>query len=226
MKTLGLLFTVLLTGLTTVTANELPTLDGTNATTLSRYHQAQPIMFVERGIEFIVFPNGDFDFNTAWSYGYDNTYSNDVYYRTTNNTRRGAVNTTRGPRTSQYSYYGPANTGVQIVRDRFGNVRRVGNVFINYDFYGRVNRIGSVFINYNRNLLVQVGGLHLIYNTQGHLINTRGQVNYNWSENHTYNSFGYDDHNVWDNDNDNFYYYKKDGKTVKKAKTLTRRTRE
>lgn len=225
MKTLGLLFTVLLTGLTTVTANELPTLDGTDATTLSRYHQAQPIMFVERGIEFIVFPNGDFDFNTAWSNGYDNTYSNDVFFRTTSNTRRGAVTTNRGPRTSSaYDYYGPS--GVQIVRDRFGNVRRVGNVFINYDYYGRVNRIGSVFINYYRNRLVQVGGLKLYYNKHGKFTHTRGQVNRHSSVNHTYNSFGFDNHNGWNDDNDNFYYYKKDGKTVKKAKTLTRRTRE
>lgn len=223
MKTLGFLFTGLLMGLTTVAGtNTSNTIYDAHAN--ARYQHAQPILFVERGIEFIVFPNGDFDFNTAWSYGYDDTsyYSNDVYYRTTNNTRRSST-AIRGPRQMDYAYYGPSTAGVQIVRDRFGNIRRVGNVFINYDYFGRVNRIGSVFINYNRHLLVQVGGLRLYYNKHGKLIKTRGQVNRHWNASQAQNYFGWDNNHWYD---DSFYYYKKDGKTVKKDKTLNRRTVE
>ena len=30
----------------------------------TRYNYAQPIQFVERGVEFLIFPDGSFDFNT------------------------------------------------------------------------------------------------------------------------------------------------------------------
>ncbi len=219
MKKLVLLITGLLMGLTTVTAEETVSKSDLdiNVTLTKRYHHAQPILFVERGIEFIIFPNGDFDFNTALDgYGYNDQYYNDLYYRTTN-TRRGTVN---APGTTSRHYdYRPR--GVQIIHDRYGNVRRIGNVFINYDFYGRVNRIGSVYIKYNRNRLVQVGGLKLIYNKHGKLVNTRGQVNRQWRNNWTYNHFNFDNNN-WDN-NDDFYYYKKDGKKVKRSKALKKR---
>ena len=38
---------------------------------------AEPIVFTERGIEFFVFPDGQFDFNTRPSSG------SDMYYRST-----------------------------------------------------------------------------------------------------------------------------------------------
>ncbi len=212
-------------GLTTVTATE--TISKTqlddNVSITNRYHHAQPILFVERGIEFIIFPNGDFDFNTAMdSYGY-NDYGNDnMYYRTSNTTtRRGSVTrTVSAPgTTSRYNDYGPR--GVQVIHDRYGNVRRVGNVFISYDYYGRVKRLGSVYVKYNRNLLVQVGGLHLKYNKRGKFIKTHGQVNRHWNRNTTYNHFNFDNNN-W-NDQDDYYYYKKDGKKVKRSKALKKR---
>lgn len=61
--------------------------------------------------------------------------------------------------------------------DRFGRARRIGNVFINYDYAGRVKRIGSVYIQYRHRLLKQVGGLHIQYNRWGDMISTRGKVN-------------------------------------------------
>ena len=207
-------------GLTTVTAEETKSksvLD-VHVTLKTRYHHAQPILFVERGIEFIIFPNGDFDFNTALdTYGYNDHYSNDLYYRKTNS-RRGTLSS---PGTaSRYNDFGPR--GVQVIHDRFGNVRRVGHVFINYDYYGRVKRIGSVYIRYNRNRLVQVGGLHLKYNRHGKLIKKFGRVNRHWNWNHNYNHFGWDNDHNW-NTNDDYYYYRKNGKTVKKSKKMKRR---
>ncbi len=223
MKKLVLLFTGLLMGLTAVTATEALSkkqLDD-NVTYSSRYNHAQPIMFVERGIEFIIFPNGDFDFNTATDiYGY-NDYDDDLYYRKTN-TRRGSVTTHRSApgTTSRYYDYGPR--GVQVIHDRYGNVRRVGHVFINYDYYGRVKRIGSVYVRYHRNKLVQVGGLKLIYNRHGRLIKTRGHVNRHWNHSWNYNNFGWDNDYNW-NDDDDHYYYRKNGKKVKKAKKYKRK---
>ena len=229
MKKLVLLFTGMLMGLTTVTGTE--TLSNTqllddNLSKNKRYHHAQPIMFVERGIEFIIFPNGDFDFNTATdSYGY-NDYGDDMYYRKTNtNTRRGSVTrTVSSPgTTSRYYDYGPR--GVQVVHDRYGNVRRIGNVFISYDYYGRVKRLGSVYVRYNRGLLKQVGGLHLKYNKHGKFIKSYGHVNRNYNHNWNHNNFGWDNNYGWNNDNDN-YYYKKNGKTVKKSKKIKRKQRD
>ena len=210
-------------GLTTVTGTE--TLSNTqllddNLSKNKRYHHAQPIMFVERGIEFIIFPNGDFDFNTATDTYGDNGYGDDMYYRTTTTTtRRGSVTTQRSAPGTTSRHYDYSPRGVQIVQDRYGNVRRIGNVFISYDYYGRVKRLGSVYVRYNRDLLTQVGGLHLKYNKHGKLIKSYGQVNRHWNQNTTYNHFGWDTNNGWDNDNDNFYY-KKNGKTVKKSKTI------
>lgn len=226
MKKLVLLFTGMLMGLTTVTGTETlskPQLDD-NVSKQKRYHHAQPIMFVERGIEFIIFPNGDFDFNTATdSYGYNNYDDDNMYYRTTNTkTRRGSVTrTVNAPgTTSRYYDYGPR--GVQVIHDRYGNVRRIGNVFISYDYYGRVKRFGSVYVRYHRDRLVQVGGLHLKYNRHGKFIKTYGQVNRHWNRNTTYNHFGWDTNNGWNNDND-YYYYKKDGKKLKRSKALKKR---
>ena len=226
MKKLVLLFTGMLMGLTTVTATE--TISNTQLDDIvsknKRYHHAQPILFVERGIEFIIFPNGDFDFNTAAdSYGYNDYDDDNMYYRNSNTTtRRGTVTRTVSVpgTTSRYNDYGPR--GVQVIHDRYGNVRRIGNVFISYDYYGRVKRLGSVYVRYHRDLLTQVGGLHLKYNKHGKYIKSYGQVNRHWKHNTTYNHFGYDTNNGWDNDNDN-YYYRKNGKTVKKSKKIKRK---
>ena len=215
MKKLVLLITGLLMGLTTVTAKETISKSDLdiNVTLTTRYHHAQPILFVERGIEFIIFPNGDFDFNTSLdAYGND-----DMYYRTTN-TRRGSM--TSPGNLPRHNVYSPR--GVQVIHDRFGNVRRVGNVFINYDYFGRVKRIGSVYVKYKRNRLVQVGGLKLMYNKHGKLVNTRGQVNRYWNHNWNSNQFGWDTNDNW-NTNDDYYYYKKNGKKIKRSKALKKR---
>jgi len=220
MKKLVLLFTGLLMGLTPVTsAGTLSTTQLDDyVTPKKRYHHAQPILFVERGIEFIIFPNGDFDFNTSYDgNGYNDHYSNNLYYRNTKS-RRGTFSSPGT--TARYYDYRPR--GVQVIHDRFGNVRRVGHVFINYDYYGRVKRIGSVYMRYNRNRLVQVGGMRLKYNKHGKLIKKYGHVNRHWNHNWNHNNFGWNNDYGWNDDNDN-YYYRKNGKTVKRSKKVKRR---
>lgn len=100
-----------------------------------RYNNA--VTFVERGIRFHVFLNGDFDFNTLSRYDYYD------------------YNGIRGDR------------GVRIERDYDGRIRRVGNVFINYDLRGNVKRIGNVFIDYRFGQLSRVGNLNVYYNHWG-----------------------------------------------------------
>src|SRR5699024_6396667 len=73
--------------------------------------------------------------------------------------------------------YGTRNYGVKIEHDNMGRVRRVGNVFVNYDAYGRIMRVGSVYMAYNRYALDRVGGLQIIYNRRGQIVDMVGAVN-------------------------------------------------
>ena len=242
MKKQLLLFTGLLIGLTTVTAAEkvesafqtqgldIAAKDLTN----NRYNNyAQPIQFTERGVEFLIFPDGTFDFNTPIENNtYDNGYDNEYYRRS--NTRRRSINTTYGAPGTRVQYSAPKSRGTIITHDASGKVRRIGNVFVNYNRIGQVKRLGSVYMRYTQGgTLTQVGGLQLKYNRQGQLIKLVGQVNYHnqgcgicggssCSTNHFPNSSqqNNDWDNSWNNDNDHFYY-KKDGKVVKQKKLKT-----
>jgi hypothetical protein len=176
---------------------------------ITDYRDADPIVFKERGIEFFIFLDGQFDFNTQ------PTVSSTRGRTQSMNRTYGAP----GVRTVTVSnsYYGPAS-GVRVEHDNQGRVRRVGNVFINYDAYGRVKRVGSVYMKYNSFALNQVGGMKIFYNRRGQIIDVVGFVN-NFSTGNNYNfggNSGYDSHNSFNNNNnEDFYYYKKDGSKVK-----------
>lgn len=101
----------------------------TNRIGIDYYAYNNAVNFFERGIEFFVFTNGDFDFDAGFS-----------------------------------------NRGIRIQRDFNGQIRRVGNVFINYDFRGNVTRIGNVFMQYSRNRLIRVGNLNVRYDRWGYPI--------------------------------------------------------
>ena len=216
MKKLVLLFTGLLVGLTTVTAAEKMSATPGEDLNITRYRYAQPIMFVERGVEFLIFPDGSFDFNTDLDYT-----QGDVYFRIPNSSR-GSLNSTYGAPGRRVRFSNSRRPrGVIVTHDSQGRVRRVGNVFVNYNRYGQVKRLGSVYINYNRQALIsQIGGLHLKYNRRGHLIRMYGSVNYfnqdcgicgasSCSMNHFDGHQNYE--NDWDDDDfdDDFYYIKK-----------------
>ncbi|WP_339888442.1 hypothetical protein [uncultured Flavobacterium sp.] len=184
---------------------------------ITDYRDADPIVFKERGIEFFIFLDGQFDFNTQ---------------ATTAPTRNRTENMNRthgapGVRTVSVanSYYGPVK-GVKVEHDYQGRVRRVGNVFINYDAYGRVKRVGSVYMKYNSFALKQVGGMKIFYNRRGQIMDIVGYVNSSSYGNHydfdghgfgNGNGHGNGNNNGYDNDSDDedFYYYKKDGSKVK-----------
>lgn len=175
--------------------------------TMNRFSFDEPISFTERGIEFFVFLNGDFDFNTR---------PNDVHgtYQFKQAGKRNATIDNRND----------GNFGVLIERDQFGRVRRVGNTFINYDNRDRVSRIGTVYMSYNRMALTQIGGMRIMYNRRGDIVDMIGEVKgfrnsgyayttygttNGYSYNNYYNNNGYYNTN-YDNDN-NYYYYRTDG---------------
>lgn len=226
MKRTLLFFTMLLMGLTTVSAKNTHDKDAVKTTVKPLNRYAEPIIFMERGIEFLIFPDGSFDFDTN-NY---NSHYDDMYYKS--NRKRNNVNITyRGPNLS-VGYTSNANRGVYISRDRNGQVRRVGNVFINYNRRGKVTRIGSVYMSYGRgrnSTLTQVGGLRVNYNHWGEIVNIRGHVNeYNYCNvcgvtscnmSHEFGEHRHHDDDWYDNGHDdNYYYYKHNGKVKKHKK--------
>ena len=161
----------------------------------------KPISFTERGIEFFVFPNGDFDFNSR-----PNDSDGDYHYKTA------------GRRSVEARI--PINYGVRIEHDVFGRVRRVGNTFINYDFSDRVSRIGSVFMRYNRFAISQIGGMQIIYNRRGEIVDFIGSIKgrssgFNFGNHYNYN---YQNYNYQNNNDDDFYY--KNKKSSKEGRAL------
>jgi len=161
------------------------------------YMDAEPIVFMERGIEFFVFLNGDFDFNTR-----PQDSQGGIFYR------RGA--SARGNNTVAVNY------GVRIEHDSFGRVRRVGNTFINYDRFNRVSRIGSVYMRYNKFALTQIGGMTIAYNRRGQIAQIVGQVNYTrgnagFTTTTYYGSSDYVYQNATSYNDNSYYYYRADG---------------
>lgn len=170
---------------------------------------AEPIVFTERGIEFFVFPDGQFDFNTRPSSG------SDMYYRST---KAKTVNRTYGaPSNSRNQNY-----GVKVEHDNSGKVRRIGNVFINYDAYDRIKRVGSVYMTYNRFALEQVGGLQIIYNRRGQIVDFIGNVKGRRAYEYSQNNYGNNDQDYGNNQNSNDqdqYYYRTTGAKTKVQST-------
>ena len=169
------------------------------------YRDAEPIIFRERGIEFMLFPNGEFDFNTR--------PSGPRYH----------VNGTNGAPGTR-GYYGPSERGIRVEHDNFGRVRRVGNVYINYDAFGRVKRIGTIYMSYNSFAVTKVGNMRIVYDRRGRIVDVYGFINhanggYNYNPGTHYSSGNghYDDDDDYgDNYNDDdYYYYRKDGSKAK-----------
>lgn len=197
--------------ITFLVASVLMTCEIVNATeSRTNFNSEEPISFNERGIEFFVFLNGDFDFNTR-----PQDSQGDYFYKTAG--RRSSVVVTRNH----------VNYGVLIEHDSFGRVRRIGNTFINYDSRDRVNRIGNVYMRYNRFALTQIGGMQIIYNRRGEIIDTIGSIKsfrnqgYAYSYNNYYNN-NYQDNYTTNYQNDETYYYKQDGNSTRKEEVKKR----
>lgn len=167
------------------------------------YYFDEPISFNERGIEFFVFTNGDFDFNTR-----PEDSQGDYFYKAA------------GKRGTSIQERRTFNYGTLIEHDSFGRVRRVGNTFINYDNRDRVSRIGSVYMRYNRVGLAQIGGMRIIYNQRGEVVDTVGRIKGYSNSGYVYNDncFGnnhYYTTSNYNNNNNDVYYYRSDGSKAK-----------
>ena len=112
--------------------------------------------FVEGGITFAIFPNGEFDFymNSINGAGFE-------YYGKNVN----------------ISFNSGYNYDAYVQYDDFGAIVQIENVPIYYDYYGRVNRIGGINIYYNGNRLARLGGLRIYYDHYGNYSHYRGYIN-------------------------------------------------
>jgi hypothetical protein len=120
----GILLLLAMMSLTTVNADNIEKSTSKIGVT-NRYNDA--VTFVERGIQFHVFLNGDFDFNTHYD-----RYSD--YGVRIKRDRRGRVRSVGN---------------VYINYDPRGNVKRIGSVFMRYKF-GNLFKVGNLHIQYDR----------------------------------------------------------------------------
>lgn len=149
MKNITLLFVLLLTG---VSGSSY----GSSYSTYARPHDA--VIFVEDGVEFAVFPDGQFDF----------------FY----NPRRNGFNVNVVSPNINISFNAGHNYDPYVQYDDYGAVVQIERVPIYYDYYGRIIQAGNIVMNYdNRGRLSRVGGLFLHYNLFGQLGYTSGRIN-------------------------------------------------
>lgn len=114
-----------------------------------------PFIFMERGVEFAVYPDGQFDFlyNPNGFDRFGSSYSNMSY-------------------NAGYNY----NPFVQY--DDFGAVIQIETVPVYYDFYGRITRAGNVDISYNRfGLVDRIGKMRIHYNRFHQYTHSSGFIN-------------------------------------------------
>ncbi len=155
---LFLLASMFLTGATVSATTTTSNLDNnTHVSTFVRGY-GNSFIFVEQGVEFAVFRDGQFDFNV-------NQY---------------------GPNFSAYADFGGVgisfNTGhsydAYVQYDDYGAVIQIENVAIYYDYNGRIVRAGNVRINYNNyGYISRVGGLYVHYNAYNRYSHYTGYIN-------------------------------------------------
>lgn len=168
----------------------------TNAISYNIYNNA--VNFFERGIEFFVFTNGEFDFDTRF------------------NNRRIRINRDFRGRIT--------NVGNVLIRyDRRGNVTRIGTVLIRYSS-GLLTNVGDLRVRYNHwNAPVFYGNVRNFYYNNGVRFNVSfGDVcDYN-DVYFSRNDFGRN-YTQFREDN-NFYYYRaRPNANIGKRSTILKR---
>ncbi len=147
MKKFVLLFTALIFGTSGIMAS---TADDKVAERNAYRNNNRSFIFVENGITFSVYPDGEFDFYV------DNRIGN----------RRRNVTFNSGFDYSPYAQY-----------DDYGAVIQVENVPIFYDYYGRVSQVGDININYRNRRVYSVGNMFVYYNNNGFYDYHTGYIN-------------------------------------------------
>ncbi len=113
-------------------------------------------IFVENGVTFSVYPDGEFDFYID-----------------------GQVQTAAGihTRNASFTFNSGYNYDPFVQYDDYGAVIQVEDVPVYYDYYGRVEQIGDVQISYRNNRLYSLGGMYVFYNNSGFYNHHTGFIN-------------------------------------------------
>jgi hypothetical protein len=98
------------------------------------YMYENAVNFIERGVEFFIFTNGEFDFNINNNYYDYNGQRNRVQHRTISRDYSGRI----------------ISIGNSFVNyDWRGNVTRIGNISMRY-YSGRLTHVGNLNVRYDR----------------------------------------------------------------------------
>ena len=148
----GLIFSGFTASADTTTANEI------NTTINNNRGYGNSFIFVENGIEFSVFPDGQFDFNLQ---------------RQTSN-----VNVSLHSRNLNLSFNSGYDYNAYVQYDEYGAIIQIENTPIYYDYYGRISQAGNININYNSNgYISNVGGLYVHYDRYNRYSHYSGFIN-------------------------------------------------
>ena len=139
----------------TILAKSSPLVDNFAYKYYSNYEKQ--FTFVESGITFSVFQNGEFDF-------YINPRNN-IH----TNINFGLVN---------ISFNSGCNYDAYVQYDTYGALIQIEGVPVYYDYYGRVKQIGNISLNYFGNRLTRIGNLNVHYNRYGQYSYYTGYINY------------------------------------------------
>jgi len=152
MKNIAVLFTLLFVGWSASASST------DNSSTYPFNNYGESFIFVEGGVEFAIYPNGEFDFY------YDSQYSRNSAYISAPN--------------GNVSYNSGYNYDPYVQYDDYGAVIQIENVPVYYDFYGRIIQAGNIFIDYNRHgNISRLGGLRIQYNSFQRPVHYSGYIN-------------------------------------------------
>ncbi len=140
--------------------------DSSTANTYVKGYNGNAFIFVEDGIEFSIFPDGQFDF-------YMQNYGPNV--NAGNQSSNVSISYNKGYDYSAYVQY-----------DDYGAIIQIESVPIYYDYYGRISQAGDVRINYNNyGRISRVGGLYIHYNRYNRYSHSSGYIN-SWNRHYVY----------------------------------------
>lgn len=152
MKNITLIIALLFVGVT-ATAK-------TTKATIAPYNYGESFIFVEGGVEFAVYPNGEFDF--YYNPRFSNTSLRQIPHPGNN-----------------ISYNAGYNYDAFVQYDDYGAVIQIEQVPVYYDFYGRIIQAGDVIIRYDhKGRIARIGGMNIRYNRFNQPVRYVGFINH------------------------------------------------
>ncbi len=201
----GILLLLAMLSFNTINANNIEKSTSKIGVT-NGYYDA--VTFVERGIQFHVFLNGDFDFNTHY-----NRYAD--YGVRIKRDRNGRIRSVGNVFINYDTRGNVTRIGSVFMKYRFGNLFRVGNLHIVYDRWGNPQYTGFVKTNHSHH-----------YDKNGYRINIDVNIGraFDYDNAYFYRKDFTRNYRKFKEDND-FYYYRAipNTKNGKKNKVIKRR---